>query len=96
MPVNYIITPGLLLEEICGEAYLIAAGEARRKLLPIRGLNDSAAFFFRLLEQGLDEEALLRRAVSHYGVPEEVIRPALQQFIDTLCRDGYLEEAPCH
>lgn len=93
---NYTITPGLLLEEICGETYLIAAGAARQKLSPIRGLNDSAAFFFRLLEQGLDEEELLRRAVSHYGAPEEVIRPALRQFIDSLCRDGYLEEVPCH
>lgn len=90
-----IIRPGVVLAQVCGENLLIATRAARGRCPYVKQLNATGAFFWSLLEQGLDPEAMARAASEQYGVPVERLRPGLLRFLEDLRKSGYLipEEA---
>lgn len=89
---SYRVTPGVVLAQICDELFLIATGPAHGRVPYIKGLNSTGGYFFQLIEEGLEEEEILRRAQEHYGAGREVIAPALAHFVDSLRQAGYLTE----
>lgn len=89
---TYRLHPDVVLVEICGEAMLIAAGTARGKLPYVKGINPAGAYFWRLMEQRADEEAIIRQVMKDNSVPEETARTAFRKFYKILKDNGYLTE----
>ena len=54
-------------------------------------LNESGAFAFRLLQEGVTEEALVTRIVAEYDVSEEAARADVNRFLARLQEADALE-----
>lgn len=87
---NYRIRPGVVLEEVCGEYLLLATMEAGQHCPYVYQINETAAFFWKLLERGLDEDQMAAETASEYDAPEEALRSDLRQFLGILMEKGYL------
>jgi len=87
---EYKIRPGIVLASVCGENILVATRTARDYCPYIRQINSTAAYFWSLLEQGMDMETMEKTAASRYKVEREKIRPGLYQFLNSLVTYGYL------
>lgn len=70
---------------------MVATAEARGKVAYARGLNRTGAYFWSLLEQGLDQEKIAEQAAAAYQRPAEEVAPVLQRFLDTLEQTHYLK-----
>lgn len=93
---TYPLQPDVLLEQICGEEYLIAYGSARGHVPAIMGISPSGAFFWRLLEQGAEPGDILSAAVRDYSISHQEAQQGFQRFTARLREKGYLtEELPC-
>ena len=86
---QFKLREGVILETICEEYVLVASGEARHHCPYVRQLNESAAYLWKLLEQGLDMDQMAARAARDYGLSVEEIIPGLQNFIHMLLDQGY-------
>ena len=87
---TYTLQTDVALVTICGENYLIAAGEARGKVPYIEGVTAPGAYFWRLLESCMDTEKIIRQAATDYNVSEETAKIAFERFADSLQDKGYL------
>lgn len=85
------LQPGIVLTQVCGECMLVATRPARGKCPYVKQLNATGAFFWRLLEQGMDTEDMVQAAAVRYGATPERIRPGLLLFLEDLKKNGYLQ-----
>ena len=68
------IKEGFILRKV-GIQYVVAAtGKASENFHGMMRLNESGAVAFRLLQEGITEEELVRRSVAEYEVTEETVR----------------------
>lgn len=95
---KYTVQPGLLLRDIAGMHIIIATGEAQEVCPPMKQFNDAGAFYWSLLEQGLDEEAILDACADHFQAEREDIRAGFHRFMEKLAANAYItvfdKEAP--
>ncbi len=56
--------PGVILTSICDEYYLI---KSSRRIQ----INESAAFIWNLLSDGISEDDLVKQVINQYEVPDE-------------------------
>lgn len=87
---KYPVQPGVVLAEICEEYLLVASGPARGKVPYVRKVNQTGAYFWQLLEQGLEDSEIVSRAVQDYGIPEALAWQALSAFVRSLQQANYL------
>ena len=87
---RYPIRPGVVLAEVCGEYLLLATLDAASHCPYVYQINETAAFFWRLLERQLPEDEMLAAVVAEYDAPEELVRRDLGQFLKDLRQKGYL------
>lgn len=92
---RYPIRPGVVLAEVCGEYLLLATLDAARHCPYVYQVNETAAFFWRLLERQLPEEDVAAAVAAEYDAPVDIVRRDLGQFLKDLREKGYLlsEEA---
>ena len=87
---NYQIRPGVVLTEVCGEFLLLATLDASQYCPYVYQINETAAFFWHLLEQGLAEDQMVEKIAAEYDVPEKEAHRDLRQFMNALMAQGYL------
>ncbi len=87
---NQRIRQGVVLREICGEYVLVAGGKASAVCPPLRQLNDTGAFFWKLIEEDCSEEEMVRKAAENFEADAQQIRPSLRRFREMLEKEGYL------
>ena len=87
---KYRLQPGLILRDVVGEHIMIATGEAKGICPPMKQFNDAGAFYWSLLEKGLEEEAMLDACEEHFHAGREVIRPSLHRFMSELAKNAYI------
>lgn len=87
---KYTVQPGLILRDVVGEHIMIATGEARRVCPPMKRFNDAGAFYWSLIEKGLEEEAMLEACEAHFRRDREEIRPSLRRFMTELAKNAYI------
>lgn len=93
---TYPMRNDVLLEQICGDDYLIAYGSARGHIPMIMGISPAGAYFWRLLQQGEEIDAILRAAARDYDISLDEAREGFVRFTASLREKGYLtEELPC-
>lgn len=78
------IKDGFILRKV-GIQYVVAAtGKASEGFNGMMRLNETGAFAFRLLQEGISEEALVRQVTEEYDVPPEAAQRDLQAFLEKL------------
>lgn len=87
---SYQLCPGVVLATVCGEHMLIATRAARETVPSIRMLNDSAAYFWKLLQEQTPVEEIPARTAQDYDITAEQAQLFLQQFMDAMAEQGYL------
>lgn len=90
MTAKYTLHPHVTCEEVGGRYFLIAYGPARGAIPYLREINETGSYFWKLLEEGLDEEAMLERSLTEYDAPREVMEEGLKAFLNDLKRHNYL------
>ena len=85
------IKEGFILRRV-GIQYVVAAtGKASEDFNGMMRLNESGAFAFRLLQEGVTEEELVTRIVAEYDVSEEAARADVNRFLARLQEADALE-----
>lgn len=78
------IKDGFILRKV-GIQYVVAAtGKASEGFNGMMRLNETGAFAFRLLQEGIPEEALVRQVTEEYDVTPEAAQRDLQAFLEKL------------
>lgn len=78
------IKEGFILRKV-GTQYVVAAtGKASENFNGMMRLNESGAFAFRLLQEGVTKEELVNRIVAEYDVSEETARADVNRFLTRL------------
>jgi len=72
------------VREICGETVAVAIGEGSRVYHNIISLNETARDIFKLIQEGNDEDAIVKKMMEEYDVTEERLRPEVQALIGKL------------
>lgn len=85
------VKDGFILRKV-GIQYVVAAtGKASENFNGMMRLNESGAFAFRLLQEGITKDELVRRIVAEYDVGEEVARRDVENFLAALDEANALE-----
>ena len=85
------IKEGFILRKV-GIQYVVAAtGKASENFNGMMRLNESGAFAFRLLQEGVTEDELVERIVAEYEVSEEAARADVNCFLARLQEADALE-----
>ena len=87
---KYLIQPRILLENVAGQYLLIAYGEIREELPYIQAINDTAAFYWHLLEQQFTRNEMIAAAVDEFDIDEDAAAAGLDSFLLQLEKMGYL------
>ena len=92
---RYKTRPGVVLTKVCGQYYLVAAKPLREELPYTAQINETAAFCWRVLEQGADLETLAERVAGEYAIEQTAeLREDLRQLMAQLSEHRYvIEEA---
>lgn len=78
------VKDGFILRKV-GLQYVVAAtGKASENFNGMLRLNESGAFAFRLLQEGISQEELVGRIAAEYEVGEETARTDVAQFLARL------------
>ena len=85
------VKDGFILRKV-GIQYVVAAtGKASENFNGMMRLNESGAFAFRLLQDGITKDELVRRIVAEYDVGEEAARRDVENFLAALDEANALE-----
>ena len=85
------IKEGFILRKVGSQYVAAATGKASESFNGMLRLNESGAFAFRLLQEGITEEELVRRIVGEYDVSEEAARRDAERFLAALGEADALE-----
>ena len=78
------IKEGFILRKV-GIQYVVAAtGKASESFNGMLRLNESGAFAFRLLQEGITREELIARVMAEYDVSEDTARRDAEAFLEKL------------
>lgn len=85
------IKEGFILRKV-GIQYVVAAtGKASESFNGMMRLNESGAFAFRLLQEGIEEDALVERIVAEYDTDAQTARQDAEKFLTALEEADALE-----
>lgn len=87
------IKNGFILREIAGQHMAVAVGARARELHGMMGMNETAAFLWKKLENETTEDALTEALLEEYEIDEPKARQTIGEFIVRLREEGVLEDA---
>lgn len=85
------IKEGFILRKVGIQFVVAATGKASEHFNGMMRLNESGAFAFRLMQQGITEEELTMRLMEEYEVSEQTARKDVAAFTAALREAGALE-----
>ena len=85
------IKEGFILRKVGIQFVVAATGKASEHFNGMMRLNESGAFAFRLMQQGITEEELTIRLMEEYEVSEQTARKDVAAFTAALCEADALE-----
>ena len=82
---RYRARPGVVLTEICGESFLVAAAALREECPFVTPVNDTTAFLWNVLIHGADIEALELAAQEEYEIEDSAAaKAAIMDMVEAL------------
>lgn len=85
------IKEGFILRKVGIQHIVAATGAASKEFNGMMRLNESGAFAFRQLQQGIEPEELVQRLMAEYEVTREKAEADVAAFVATLKEAGALE-----
>ena len=85
------IKEGFMLREVAGSFAVVPVGKASLDFKGMISLNETGAFLWKLLAEGITKEDLLVKMLAEYDVDEEVAKTHIDTFIKKLEESGLLE-----
>ena len=93
--IRYRTRPGVVLTTVGGQYVLVAAKSIREICPSTSEINETAAFCWRVLEEGTDFDGLFDRLSKEYEIDDpESARADLTELLEQLKNANYLIEAP--
>ena len=84
------IKDGFMLRTVSGQTVVLpVAGDLDLNMMIT--LNETAAFLWKHIENGADEDELVSALLSEYEITEEDARKHIKKFGETLNEHGFLE-----
>ncbi len=92
---RYKARPGVVLTTIAGQYFLVAV-KSLRDICPFSAqINETTAFCWRLLEEGVDFDTLLMRLTEEYEIDDPApARADLTELLEQMKDANYLIEEP--
>lgn len=78
------IKQGFILREVAGNYIVVAVGGAVKDFNGVINLNETGAFLWGKLQDGIDEEGLVQALLSEYEVEEDLARKDVRAFVEKL------------
>lgn len=85
------IKKGYILREVAGNYIVVAVGDAVKNFNGIINLNETGAFLWKRLEEGVTEQQLKSALLEEYEVEEQVAENDIKAFIGKLTEKGLLD-----
>ena len=80
-----------ILREVAGSYAVVPVGNASVNFKGLISLNETGAFLWRNLAEGIEKEDLVKKMLAEYDVEESVARKHIDAFIKKLEESGFLE-----
>lgn len=90
MAVKYRVHPEVAYEKVAGRNLLIAYGDALKELPYLREINETGAFYWRLVSESMDTDTMLNCALEEYDAARELLEKGLLVFLKELENEGYI------
>ena len=87
------IKSGFVLREIADQYMAVAVGERAREVKDMFGMNETAAFLWKLMQNECIEEELVQKLLDEYEIEETDAKQTIQEFCELLHTEGVLENA---
>lgn len=78
------IVDGFILRQVAGDYVVVAVGNAVKKFNGVISLNETGAFMWKLLSEGITEEELVKAVLGEYSVDEETAEADVKAFVAKL------------
>ncbi len=85
------IKSGFILREVAGSYIVVAVGEAVKNFNGVINLNETGAILWQRLQEGCDEEGLVKALLSEYEVEKDLAQKDVKNFIAKLTEAGLIE-----
>lgn len=86
------IKDGFTLRNIAGCEIVVPVGNAIKIFNGMITLNDSASFFWQLMQKDTDVEQMVKRTTEEYEVSEDKAKEDIENFISLLKENNLIEE----
>lgn len=87
------IKSGFVLREIADQYMAVAVGERAREMRDMLGMNETAAFLWKLMQEECSEDKLVQKLLDEYEIEEADAKQTIQEFCELLHTEGVLEDA---
>lgn len=81
---------GIVLISVCDEHLLVATREARKFVPYIQQINNAAAYYWQLLEEGTEVKVIVDKAMEQFHIPKIKALITVNNFINKLNETGYI------
>ena len=88
---KYTLNPDVVLVSVLDENMLTEVDTAAGGLRSMRSVNESGAYFWKLLEDGLDTDEIEARASADFSIPAKLAESVLTEYLQSLQSAGYLK-----
>ena len=85
------IKEGYILRRVAGSSIIVAVGDEAVNFDGIKTLNETGAFLWKQIEQGMDEENIVKALMDEYEVDEETAKNDVGEFVKLLINNGLIE-----
>lgn len=85
------IKDGFILREIAGNFVIVAVGDRVKTFNKVVNLNETGAFIWKKLENGLNQEQIVKDMLNEYNVSEQLAKKDVENFISKIKEAGLTE-----
>lgn len=85
------IKEGFLLRNVAGNNVVVPVGQATLDFNGMMSLNDTGAFIFGKMIDGISREELIQAVMDEYEIEEQLATVDVDNFIEKVEREGLFE-----
>lgn len=85
------IKEGFILRNVAGNHVVVPVGQATIDFNGMMSLNDTGAFLFEKLQQGIERDALIDALTAEYDVTRDVAEKDVDRFIEKVRGEDLFE-----
>lgn len=85
------IKEGYMLREAAGEIVVVPFGEEALNFQGIISLNETGALLWKRLEQGCDQEALVKALLNEYEIDADTANKDVKSFVEKVKKAGVVD-----